>query len=43
MSEEQNVNIKQRIIGALILVSLGIIIIPILLNGGTDHLHADGT
>ena len=34
MSEEQNVNIKQRIIGALVLVSLGIIIIPMLLNGG---------
>ncbi len=40
MSEEElNVNIKQRIIGALVLVSLGIIIIPLLLNGGikTDH------
>lgn len=35
MSEEQNINIKQRIIGALVLVSLGIIIIPMLLNGGT--------
>lgn len=34
MSEEQNVNIKQRIIGALVLVSLGVIIIPMLLNGG---------
>ena len=34
MSEEQNINIKQRIIGALVLVSLGIIIIPMLLNGG---------
>ena len=34
MSEIQNVNIKQRIIGAIVLVSLGIIIIPLLLNGG---------
>lgn len=34
MSEEQNINIKQRIIGALVLVSLGIILIPMLLNGG---------
>ncbi|MCW8931110.1 MAG: SPOR domain-containing protein [Gammaproteobacteria bacterium] len=34
MSEEKNINIKQRIIGALVLVSLGIIIIPMLLNGG---------
>ena len=34
MSEAQNVNIKQRIIGAIVLVSLGIIIIPLLLNGG---------
>jgi len=35
MSEEQKINIKQRIIGAFVLVSLGIIIIPMLLNGGT--------
>lgn len=34
MSEEQKVNIKQRIIGAMVLVSLAIIIIPVLLNGG---------
>lgn len=34
MSEDQHINIKQRIIGALVLVSLGIIIIPMLLNGG---------
>lgn len=34
MSEVQNVNIKQRIIGAIVLVSLGIIFIPLLLNGG---------
>ncbi len=38
MSEnELNVNIKQRIIGALVLVSLGIIIIPLLLNGGVTN------
>ncbi|MCP3852450.1 MAG: hypothetical protein GY694_19795 [Gammaproteobacteria bacterium] len=42
MSEEQNVNIKQRIIGALVLVSLGIIIIPILLNGGADQKQLSG-
>jgi len=34
MSEQQAINIKQRIVGALVLVSLGIIIIPLLLNGG---------
>ncbi|MCU7837637.1 MAG: SPOR domain-containing protein [gamma proteobacterium symbiont of Taylorina sp.] len=36
MSNEQSVNIKQRIIGAIVLVSLGVIIIPLLLNGGTN-------
>lgn len=36
MSEDQTVNIKQRIIGAIVLVSLGIILIPLLLNGGAD-------
>ncbi len=36
MTEEQTVNIKQRIIGAIVLVSLGIIFIPLLLNGGLD-------
>ena len=36
MTEEQTVNIKQRIIGAVFLVSLGVIIIPLLLNGGPD-------
>ena len=36
MTEEQTVNIKQRIIGAVFLVSLGVIIIPLLLNGGSD-------
>lgn len=30
------VNIKQRFIGAIVLVSLGVIIIPLLLNGGPD-------
>lgn len=37
MSEDQTVNIKQRIIGAVVLVSLGIILIPLLLNGGADN------
>ena len=37
MSEEQIVNLKQRIVGAIVLVSLGVIILPLLLNGGT-HL-----
>lgn len=36
MSEQNTVNIKQRIVGALVLVSLGIIFIPLLLNGGPD-------
>lgn len=36
MTEEQTVNIKQRIIGAIVLVSLGVIFIPLLLNGGLD-------
>lgn len=36
MSEQNTVNIKQRIVGALVLVSLGVIIIPLLLNGGRD-------
>ncbi len=40
MNEEQNINIKQRIIGALVLVSLGIIIIPMLLNGGATSKHS---
>ena len=40
MSEEQQVNIKQRIIGALVLVSLGIIIIPLLLNGGATSTQS---
>lgn len=34
MSEEQIVNLKQRIVGAIVLVSLGVIILPLLLNGG---------
>lgn len=37
MSEEQIVNLKQRVVGAIVLVSLGVIILPLLLNGGT-HL-----
>ncbi len=36
MSDIETVNIKQRLIGALVLVSLGIILIPLLLNGGAD-------
>lgn len=36
MSERDSVNIKQRLIGAIILVSLGVILIPFILNGGPD-------
>lgn len=36
MTEEQTVNFKQRIIGAIVLVSLGVILIPFLLNGGPE-------
>lgn len=36
MSEQHTVNLKQRLIGAIILVSLGVIFIPFLLNGGPD-------
>jgi len=37
MSDEQQiVNIKQRVVGAVVLVSLGVIIIPLLLNGGQN-------
>ncbi|MCU7939431.1 MAG: SPOR domain-containing protein [gamma proteobacterium symbiont of Bathyaustriella thionipta] len=36
MSEQNTVNIKQRMIGAIVLVSLGVIVIPLLLNGGPD-------
>ena len=36
MTEEQTLNIKQRIIGAIVLVSLGVIFIPMLLNGGPE-------
>jgi DedD protein len=32
--EQQTVNIKERILGALVLVSLGVIFIPFFLNGG---------
>ena len=39
MSEEQTVNLKQRIVGAIVLVSLGVIILPILLNGGSKLSH----
>jgi DedD protein len=37
MTESQPVNLKQRVIGAIVLVSLGIIFIPMFLNGGPDH------
>jgi len=37
MNEQAKVNIKQRIVGAIVLVSLGIIIIPMLLDGGKDQ------
>ncbi len=37
MSEEQTVNLKQRVIGAIVLVSLGVIILPLLLNGGSKQ------
>ncbi len=37
MSEEQAVNLKQRVIGAIVLVSLGVIILPLLLNGGSNQ------
>lgn len=33
--EQTDVNFKQRLIGAIVLVSLGVIIIPLLLNGGS--------
>lgn len=36
MSDQANVNINQRLIGAIVLVSLGVILIPLLLNGGPD-------
>lgn len=36
MSEQNTVNIKQRVVGALVLVSLGVILIPLLLNGGSE-------
>ncbi len=43
MSEKQTVNIKQRLVGAMLLVSLGVIFIPLLLNGGvgTDKKFLD--
>ncbi len=37
MSEKSDVNIKQRIVGAIVLVSLGVIIIPLLLDGGKEQ------
>ena len=36
IKEQADVNIKQRLIGAIVLVSLGVILIPLLLNGGRD-------
>ncbi len=38
--QQTGVNIKQRIIGAIVLVSLGVIIIPLLLNGGSISQQA---
>ncbi len=35
--EQQTVNIKERILGALVLVSLGVIFIPFFLNGGIQR------
>ncbi len=40
IKEQTDVNIKQRLIGAVVLVSLGIIIIPLLLNSGSDSKQA---
>ncbi len=40
IKEQTDVNIKQRLIGAIVLVSLGVIIIPLLLNSGSDSQHA---
>jgi len=37
MNEKVEVNIKQRIVGAIVLVSLGIVVIPMLLDGGKDQ------
>jgi DedD protein len=37
MNEQVKVNIKQRIVGAIVLVSLGVIVIPMLLDGGKDQ------
>lgn len=42
MTEEQTVNIKQRIVGAIVVVSLGVILIPLLLNGGLDSKQGIG-
>ena len=37
MNDKAEVNIKQRIVGAIVLVSLGIIVIPMLLDGEKDQ------
>ncbi len=43
-NEESKVDIKQRIIGAIVLVSLGIIFIPLILNGSSQkNLFDSGT
>ncbi len=42
--QEENaktVDLKQRLIGAIVLVTLGIILIPLVLNGGPDRLLSD--
>ena len=41
IKEQTDVNIKQRLIGAMVLVSLGVIIIPLLLNSGSDSQQAN--
>lgn len=43
MNEKVEVNIKQRIIGAIVLVSLGIIVIPLLLDGGKEQQDLSNT
>jgi len=42
--QEENaktVDLKQRLIGAIVLVTLGIILIPLVLNGGPERLLSD--
>jgi len=39
--EIKRVDLTQRLIGAIVLVSLGIILIPLILNGGPERLLSD--